>query len=138
MLFYFKRLEIKNWLKLILFLLGKYSSRNRLSKCLYENLMNQTEYKPFHDILFDINISMKQIINPLIEHQQAIEYILINMNKKLYFMEKDFKKMEKIKIETFSEKVKKENLESIWFDVREPVESFTGRTKELDELHKEL
>ena len=24
----------------------------------------------------------------------------------------------------------------IWFDVREPVESFTGRTKELEELHK--
>ena len=98
--------------------------------------MNQTEYKPFHDILFDINISMKQIINPLIKHQQAIEYTIINMNKKLYFMEKDFEKMEKMKIETFSEKVKKEDLESIWFDVREPVELFTGRTKELDELHK--
>ena len=98
--------------------------------------MNQTEYKPFHDILFDINVSMKQIINPLIKHQQAIEYTLINMNKKLYFMANDFEKMGKMKGETFSKKVKKENLESIWFDVREPVESFTGRTKELDELHK--
>jgi hypothetical protein len=25
---------------------------------------------------------------------------------------------------------------SIWFDVRDPVESFTGRTRELEELHK--
>ena len=27
-------------------------------------------------------------------------------------------------------------MEFIWFDVREPVDSFTGRTKELEELHK--
>jgi hypothetical protein len=27
---------------------------------------------------------------------------------------------------------------SIWFDVRNPVESFTGRSKELENLHKEV
>ena len=51
-----------NCFKLILFLLGKYSSRNRLSRCLNENLMNQIEDKPFHEILFDINASMKKLL----------------------------------------------------------------------------
>ena len=36
----------------------------------------------------------------------------------------------------FVKEKKKEVLGSNWFDVREPVESFTGRTKELEELHK--
>ena len=107
-----------------------------MSKCLYENLINQTEDKPFHEILFDINVSMKQIINPLIDYQQAIEYTLINMNKKLYFMEKNFEKMKEMERVKFSENVKEEILGSIWFDVREPVETFTGRTEELDELRK--
>lgn len=107
-----------------------------MSKCLYQNLINQTEDKPFHEILFDINVSMKQIINPLIDYQQAIEYTLINMNKKLYFMEKNFEKMKEMERVKFSEKVKEKIFRSIWFDVREHVETFTGRTEELDELRK--
>ena len=117
----------------MIFFLGNYSSRNRLSKCLNENLLNQTEYKPFHEILFDINVSMKQIINPLIEHQQAIEYTLINMDKKLHLMRTEGKKGKEGKKgregkegkegcftshkdgKTFFEKVKKKILGFDWF-----------------------
>ena len=72
-----------------LILLGNKSSRNRLSKCLYENLLKNSEDKHFHEILFDVNITMKRIVDPIEGHQQAIEYRLINMNKKLYFMNKE-------------------------------------------------
>ena len=115
---------------------GNYSQRNRLSKCLYENLLNESEDKHLHEILFEVNISMKQMIDPTKGYQQAIEYTLINMNKKLYFMEKNFEKMKEMERVKFSEKVKEEIFRSIWFDVREPVETFTGRTEELDELRK--
>ena len=70
---------------------------------------------------------MKQIVDPIKGHQQAIEYREINMNKKPYLMSKDGK--------TIPDKVKEEISESTCYDVREPVESFSGR-KKLDELHK--
>ena len=96
--------------------------------CLHENLLKNSKDKHFNEILFDVNISMKQIVDPISGHQQAIEYRFINMNKKLYLMSKDGT--------TFFKNEKKQILGSIWFDVKEPIESFTGRTKELEELHK--
>ncbi|XP_011686121.1 PREDICTED: uncharacterized protein LOC105448935 isoform X2 [Wasmannia auropunctata] len=39
---------------------------------------------------------------------------------------------------TFFEEIKKEILGTIWFDVKDPVQLFTGRKRELSELHKTL
>ena len=62
------------------------------------------EDRHFNEILFDVNILMKQIVDPIKGHQQAIEYREINMNKKPYLMSKDEK--------TIPDKVKEEISES--------------------------
>lgn len=54
--------------------------------------------------MFDVNISIKLIVDPIKGHQQAIEYREINMNKKPYLMSKDEK--------TIPDKVKEEISES--------------------------
>ena len=35
--------------------LGNYSSRNRFSKCLHDNLLKYANSKPFDEILFEVN-----------------------------------------------------------------------------------
>ena len=63
-----------------------------MSRCLHENLFKNTEDKHLNEILLDVNTSMKQIVDPIKGHQQAIEYREINMNKKLYLISKEEKR----------------------------------------------
>ena len=57
--------------------------------------MKYTDDHHFHEILFQVKNSMKQMVDPIKGHKQAIEYREINMNKKLYFVAED--QMDKMK-----------------------------------------
>lgn len=73
--------------------------RNFLAKSLHENLLKYSEHSHFHEILFEVNKSVKQIVESTKGHQQAIEYIEINMSRmNLYFMKAREKFDKKIKL----------------------------------------
>ena len=59
-----------------------------MSKCLHENLLKHDD-RNLHDILVEVNKSMKQLVDPIKGHQQAIEYREINMKFKAYLVGKE-------------------------------------------------
>lgn len=66
---------------------------------MYENLLHQTKEKDIHEILFEVNKSMKQILPVEFKMQfsQAIEYREINLTKlKYYFTENKEQEITKI------------------------------------------
>jgi tetratricopeptide (TPR) repeat protein len=101
----------------------------------------------FNHLVFAVNQPNEVELGTIIKNEIGKEFNSIDsknvysrFQKKMlnWMKEKEGRFLSHEEGKIFFEKLKKEILGAIWFDVRDPVELFTGRTRELDELHQAL